>query len=299
MNGHWTRMWRRPRVSRAPGVLAVVVVLLLTAVGPAAVLTSPQFAAELIEHPEIVAPPPAPTRGVMTLTAAELACQPDSELPRIQRQALGDGAPTHIFRLVAGDHAVVVAYHAAPAAKAAILWLSGADGGLDGPFDGFYERLAVRLQGHGLTSLRLEYRKPMDLDESVRDALLALRFLAEHGLCNVGVVGFSFGGAVAIEAAALRPQVRAVVLLASQGLGTDRVDEIAPRPLLVVYPVGDEVVPPELASEDIFARAGEPKELVRLASSDHYLTDRAPEVEALVASWLEARLAGGPPTAVR
>ncbi len=96
---------------------------------------------------------------------------------------------------------------------------------------------------------------------------------------------------MAIDTAAREPNVQAVVTLASQSLGTDAVGAIAPRPLLVIYPVGDEVVP-GWASEDIFARAGEPKELIALLARDHYLSDSATDVEGLLLSWLPARLGG-------
>lgn len=297
----WSRFWRRLGAPQAPVVLAVALLFLLTIVGPAAVLTSPDIVAELMDEPVAAGAPSPQAAAPPGPTAAELAsCQSDSELPRVERQPLPNAAAGQLIRLVTADHEAVIAYHAALSAKGAVLWLSGADGGLDGPFEGFYERLATRLQDRGLASVRLEYHKPGDLDLSVRDALLALRFLAEEGQCNVGVVGFSFGGAVAIETAAMRPHVRVVATLASQGLGTDRVHEIAPRPLLIVYPVGDELIAPDMGSEDIFDRAGEPKELVQLASKDHYLEDVAPDVEGLVAHWLQTRLTAGPsPAAAR
>lgn len=265
------------------------------------VLVAASDGLHLVEHVVVgdaltteIAEGSAPSSKV-PLAAQVFACQDDPELPRIEQQTILDPVHGQLVRLVSGGDSVRVAYHPVPGAKRAILWLSGADGGLDGPFDGFYAQLAKRFQAKGYASVRLDYTTPADLDASVRDALLVLRFLAQEGICNVGVVGFSFGGAVAIETAALRPQVQAVVTIASQSLGTDNVGQIAPRPLLVIYPVDDEVVP-GWASEDIYERAGEPKEVVRLLARDHYLADSAADVQGLVLSWLPSRLGGAPAT---
>ncbi|MBI2322802.1 MAG: hypothetical protein HYU88_12130, partial [Chloroflexi bacterium] len=181
MKTMWSRFWRRLSAPQAPVVLAVAVLILLTIVGPAAVLTSPDIVAELIDEPVAALAPSPQASALPAPTAAELAsCQVDSELPRVERQPLPNAASGQLIRLVTADHEAVIAYHAALSAKGAVLWLSGVDGGLDGPFEGFYERLAKSLQERGLASVRLEYRNPGDLNLSVRDALLALRDLHDR-----------------------------------------------------------------------------------------------------------------------
>lgn len=67
-----------------------------------------------------------------------------------------------------------------------------------------------------------------------------------------------------------------------------RVRELG-RPLLVVHPVDDEVVPVE-EGERIFAAARQPKGFVPLLDTDHLLSDRptAMRTVRLVADWLSA-----------
>lgn len=246
-------------------------------------LPSPAQAAAV----DALASPPQDSQGLRLGGGSK--CQPDPEVFAFERRVVDDPRRGPLLLLDAGEDQTLIAYDAVPGATKGVIWLSGADGGLDGPFDGFYARLATRLTKASIASVRLDYRAPTAQYLSVREVMLALSFLTQEGICDVALVGHSFGGAVAIEAGAHSPQVRTVVTLASQGLGTDDVPLIAPRPLLVVYPSVDDVVP-GWASEDIYARAGEPKQLVPLRSTDHYLTDVAGEVEQIVVHWLRTHL---------
>jgi len=180
-------------------------------------------------------------------------------------------------------------YHMVEHPRAGVLLLSGVDGGVDGPHDGFYSRLAADLIPQGLAVLRVNYRAPGDLTLSVEDALAALDEMRAAGVEPIAVVGFSFGGAVAIETAVERPEVVSVALLSSQSLGTDRVPLIAPRPLLVIVAARDQTVP-AWASDDIYERAGEPKRLIVLDSDDHYLHDTAEAVRQLLLHWFAETL---------
>ncbi len=126
---------------------------------------------------------------------------------------------------------------------------------------------------------------------------------------RVGVVGLSLGGIVAIMAAASLPALRAVATEAAfpdllvdlrhafrhyTGLppfplanltviwgqmltGTrlsrlraiEVVDRIAPRPIFIISDLADSIVPEPRASEELFARAKEPKEFWQLPDTDH------------------------------
>ncbi len=167
-------------------------------------------------------------------------------------------------------------YHMVEHPRAGVLLLSGVDGGVDGPHDGFYSRLAADLIPQGLAVLRVNYRAPGNLTLSVEDALAALDEMRAAGVEPIAVVGFSFGGAVAIETAV-------------ESLGTDRVPLIAPRPLLVIVAARDQTVP-AWASDDIYERAGEPKRLIVLDSDDHYLHDTAEAVRQLLLHWFAETL---------
>ena len=174
------------------------------------------------------------------------------------------------------------------------IFLGGAAGGGDGPADGVYLRLARGLVARGVTSLRLGYREPGEFGECVLDALAACSFLRGVGAERAVVVGHSFGGAVAIRAGQLAPLATAVAALSPQRFGTAEVDRLG-KPLLLIHGAADRVLLP-LASEDIHARAREPKRLVILEGGGHSLREVAAEVHALLAGFIAAAL-GDPPGA--
>ncbi|PYN10031.1 MAG: acetylxylan esterase, partial [Candidatus Rokuibacteriota bacterium] len=73
------------------------------------------------------------------------------------------------------------------------------------------------------------------------------------------------------------------------------VDRIAPRPILFVTTDNDRLVPPE-ESEQLYARAGNPKKLVTLKGYGHYevYTDPAfSEVMEAALAWYRAHLPAG------
>lgn len=172
---------------------------------------------------------------------------------------------------------------------AAIL-VGGASGGLDGPADGIYPRLADALRGKRVSTLRLHYRRPNEFDECVLDVLGALSFLKGIGAERVVLVGHSFGGAVAIRAGVLSPLVSGVAALASQLHGARDVAELSPRPLLLVHGMDDQVLE-ATASETIYAWAEEPKRIVLYAGAGHSLVQCQAELYDLLTEWIPAHAA--------
>jgi fermentation-respiration switch protein FrsA (DUF1100 family) len=73
------------------------------------------------------------------------------------------------------------------------------------------------------------------------------------------------------------------------------VGEIAPRPLLLLHGSADNVVPPE-HSRRLYARAGQPKNLVIMEGDGHRLRRSQPALRVVFA-WLRQRLLGEPPEA--
>jgi len=168
--------------------------------------------------------------------------------------------------------------------------VGGAGGGSEGPADGVYGRLAVPLRDRGLSTLRLGYREPGVFGECVLDALAGLSFLKGIGAREVAVVGHSFGGAVAIKAAQLSDVAVAVVAMSSQLYGTRQIEQMR-KPLLLVHGADDEVLA-AAASEDIFARANEPKQIVLLPGAGHSLMQASEDVFDLLLDWLPRRVRG-------
>jgi len=141
------------------------------------------------------------------------------------------------------------------------------------------------------------------------DLLAAADFLIEQtGTTQIGALGFSLGGAVAIRGAAVHPGIRAVVAMGNYhdleaeiyGSGDDHpiisaifereiawlfqretgvdfdqelepvelVGQISPRPLLLIYGKQEEALPPA-SGYLLYQAAGEPKELWLLPNVGH------------------------------
>ncbi|MCC3152740.1 dienelactone hydrolase family protein [Hymenobacter sp. BT770] len=181
--------------------------------------------------------------------------------------------------------------HAAPNGAPAVVWVGGAGGGLDGPAWGMYPRLAARLAAQEIASLRLDYRRPNQLEDCVMDTLIGTEYLAlKCGYQSIALVGHSFGGAVVIAAGALTQTVTAVVAMSSQTYGTDLVPRLSPRPLLLVHGSADEILP-DVCSRNIYERAKEPKELHLYPGCRHGLDECREQVDDVVVGWLVRQLA--------
>jgi len=173
--------------------------------------------------------------------------------------------------------------HPCANAPGAVIYVGGAMGGFEGPANDLYGRLADRLKPQ-VSGMRLHYRQPGEFQECVLDVLAGVSFFRGVGAGDVALVGHSFGGAVVIKAGELAPSVSGVAALSSQLYGTRTVERLA-KPLLLVHGMRDGVLD-HAASEDIHARAAEPKRIVLYADADHSLSQCATELEELLASWL-------------
>jgi len=200
-----------------------------------------------------------------------------------------DQAPYRQVRLYVENGSIVCRYFDAPGATAAIVWLGSAGGGFDSPAHDLFDRMATEFLSERVSSIRLRYRDSSDLETSVEDALVALEFLGQRGIQEAVSVGFSFGGAVAIQAGAASLLTKAVVALASQSAGTSGANRISPRPLLLIHGALDRVLPPD-CSKLIFERALDPKELVILPGAGHCFDGVAPELHRLLAQWIAQKL---------
>ena len=185
-------------------------------------------------------------------------------------------------------------FHHAEGNKGGAIWFCGALGGLDGPSFGIFADLGQELVGDGISSLRLDYRHPGDLSKCALDVLVGVEFLRSQGIERVALAGHSFGGAVAIIAGSMSPDVTAVVGLSSQTYGAQDVADLAPKPLLLIHGSRDRNLPVE-CSELIYQWANEPKELVIYQGSGHFLRECHDELHDLLRNWLRGKLVEGKP----
>ena len=184
-------------------------------------------------------------------------------------------------------------YHPVPAGAATkqlgAVWVGGAGGGLDGPARGLYPEACKQLQAGGVAGLRLHYRRPNELRDCVLDTLAGVAFLAREGATKIALIGHSFGGAVVISAGASSRHVKAVVPMSSQTYGTELTPAVSPRAMLLIHGTNDDVLP-AACSRQIYAAAGQPKELKLFAGNGHGLDESRQEVLDLLVRWIPEQL---------
>lgn len=165
-----------------------------------------------------------------------------------------------------------------------VICMHGVGGGTHGPSN-IYHPLAEDLRKSGISTLLIDCRYDSDREECVSDVLACIDYLDEtYGIRKIGLIGWSFGGAVVITAAAADERVKTVITVASQSSGTGDVGRIAPRPILLVHGTGDKTLNCE-CSVDIAERAGEPKKLVLFPGADHGVSQDKEEMYRLVREW--------------
>jgi alpha/beta superfamily hydrolase len=182
-------------------------------------------------------------------------------------------------------------YYAAAERRRGVIFVGGEDGGWDTPVRNMlYPTLSHHLARHKINCLRIKYRKPKDLTESTLDLLAGVAFLTQDGVESIGVVGHSFGAAVAIQGAAASPFISTVVSLSPQTLGTDAVESFREtQSLLLMHGtagVGGEHQP----ISSIYEYAHDPKKIMIFRGANQNLDEAAPEVFTTIKEWLQVRV---------
>ncbi len=186
-----------------------------------------------------------------------------------------------------------------------------------------FAALALDLRGHGESGGQLDGREALDIGAAVR----YLQSRPEVDASRLAVRGSSLGGCCAIHAAATFPEIKAVVaicpareaglrsMLIEQCVGEviegnglharlklpdyldylrehdvfEAVDRISPRALYLIHARGDTTIPYQV-SEQLYASAGEPKNLLLLNGGSHWSAQHDPAVHDSVVEWLKLRL---------
>ena len=193
-----------------------------------------------------------------------------------------------LLRTGTGDIEAILHSQEDKVSRKGIVWVWGARGGFDGPADGIYGVLAEELKAE-IISLRVNYRFPAILEGCIFDTLAGVSYLKSLGCETLALVGHSLGGAVVIGAAPFSPEVSAVVALSSQTRGAAGVEQVSPRPLLLVHGAADRLLPP-ICSEAIYEWAEEPKELVIYPDAGHSLRECKDELHDLLRCWIPEKL---------
>jgi alpha/beta superfamily hydrolase len=199
----------------------------------------------------------------------------------------GDVGEGLLIRTNRGDIPGIL--HAAPESSRAVVWVCGARGGFGGPGSGLYAQLAQEFTEAGITSLRMDYRYPNNIQECALDLVAGAGFLRATGYGPAVVVGHSFGGAVVIAAGSVSDNIGAVVSLSPQTYGAQGAGLLSPKPLLVVHGKADTRLPFSCAVA-IHDWAKEPRELVLYEGAEHRLDECREELADLLRRWIPDNL---------
>ena len=185
-------------------------------------------------------------------------------------------------------------WHGAPTARNVVLTCGGAIGGTLGPGTAVYHQLGSQWGDDpalDIGLIRVGYRRPNDLDACTFDVLAAASLASRTGGERFVVVGHSFGGAVAIQAATLLADATAgVVTLATQSAGCEVGEKLADAAVPVLHLHGDrDDVLPFYSSQLVQMLTGGQVEL--LAGASHGLSEVADELRDRLLDWIPARFA--------
>lgn len=181
-------------------------------------------------------------------------------------------------------------YYHSVGEKKAVIFVGGTDGGFDTPANNLYPKLCKTLKHHNISSLRIKYRYPSELAESVLDVMVAITFLERFGIEEIGLVGHSLGGAVVLQAAASAPgTVSTVVTLATQAHGAEVASLLENVSLLFIHGESDEILPAYGSTYIHDISQGE-KQLMLYKNATHTLTEVAVPVQQQIQSWLLTHL---------
>jgi len=182
-----------------------------------------------------------------------------------------------------------IMWHGDPAATDVVLMCGGAMGGMLGPGRSLYLELGLELAAEGRAAMAVGYRKPGDLTRSLLDTCAAADLALRNGAQRFAILGHSFGGAVAIQAAStFAAHTAGVITYATQSAGCEEAARIGDTPLLLLHGERDSILGPENSMMvQSLAGAGE----VRMfPDTDHLMAEAADEIAEITGVWVREKL---------
>lgn len=90
----------------------------------------------------------------------------------------------HPVKLTTSRGYVKCRYYPVTGAQLGAIWVGGVGGDWNTPAQGLYPQLCQELKSEAIASLRVRYRYPTKLEESVLDVLAGISFLQDEGLTS-------------------------------------------------------------------------------------------------------------------
>lgn len=178
-------------------------------------------------------------------------------------------------------------YYKAEEADKGVIMVGGVGGDFQTPADSLYPHLCEYFKGIGISSLNIKFRNVGNLPESVIDVLVGIEFLKSENIKTFGMIGYSFGGAVVVQAAFNENKVKTIVLIATQSFGLSPIS-VLPRDtsVFLIHGEEDEKIPPEI-SVYAYEQAHEPKRIeIFDTKASHSLDEVADEIYVEVKDWI-------------
>jgi dipeptidyl aminopeptidase/acylaminoacyl peptidase len=123
----------------------------------------------------------------------------------------------------------------------------------------------------------------------VYDTKQAAKWLVSQGYEKILIVGHSFGGAVAIEAAAQNTNIRGVIGLASQTAGAMNIASLVDTPVLLIHGDADTRLP-VTCSIMLYEMTSTPCQLAILESGTHSLRQVSKEATGLIFDFVKSQI---------
>lgn len=172
----------------------------------------------------------------------------------------------------------------------AVIMVAGAGGGLTGP-SAVYEELAEKLSSSGITAVRVDYRRPNALQDCIEDVMATVSTLKDSfEVDKLGIIGWSFGGAVALQSCTRSPDIIGAATVASQTYGaTEPAQRLRnKRSLLLIHGTGDTCLS-HSCSRQLFQLAPKnntlKKELVLFEGDNHGCTNNHKNMHNKLYEW--------------
>ncbi len=183
-----------------------------------------------------------------------------------------------------------ILWHGAPGATDVTLMCGGAMGGMLGPGRSLYLELGLELAAEGRAAMAIGYRKPGDLTRCLLDTCAAADLALRNGAERFAILGHSFGGAVAIQAAStFATHTAGVITYATQSAGCEEAARLGDTPLLLLHGENDSILGPE-NSMMVQSLAGT-GEVRTFPETDHLMVEAADEIAEITGSWVREKFA--------
>lgn len=178
-------------------------------------------------------------------------------------------------------------YYRAEGAVKGVIMVTGITGDFSSPAVSLYPRLSADLKKRGISALRIKFRNPKSLEESILDTLVGIKFLKSENVAALGLIGHSLGGAVVVQAAFNDKSVKTVITIATQGSGVQPISILPDETsIFLLHGEEDKVISPDI-SVIAYDLAHEPKRIeVMDSKAGHELDSIADDVYVEVRDWI-------------